>query len=254
MMPVPAVCLEARGIARLEHGLAAVFDQHDFAFEHVDQLVFSFMPVPQRRRRAGLKRGEIDAELVEADCVAQTLAFAAEHHAVERRRIIGAGVDWKLGDIDLRHHTRSMIVAVPMPAPMQSVTSPIERLRRSSSSTSVPRIIAPVAPSGWPSAMAPPLTLTLDESSWKACRKRSTTEAKASLISKRSMSDSFIPAVLSTFLVTSTGPVSISAGSEPILAKARTRARGLRPAFCPASLLPTRTAAAPSTIPEELPA
>ncbi len=32
--------------------------------------------------------------------------------------------------------------------------------RRSSSSTAVPRIIAPVAPSGWPIAMAPPLTLT----------------------------------------------------------------------------------------------
>ena len=33
----------------------------------------------------------------------------------------------------------------------------------------------------------------------------------------------------SSFSVTSTGPVSISAGSEPILAKARMRARGFRP-------------------------
>ena len=45
------------------------------------------------------------------------------------------------------------------------------------------------------------------------------------------MSASFMPAVFSTFLVTSIGPVSISAGSEPILAKARRRARGLSPAL-----------------------
>ena len=42
------------------------------------------------------------------------------------------------------------------------------------------------------------------------------------------MSEIFIFAVLSTFFVTSIGPVSISAGSEPILAKARIRARGFQ--------------------------
>jgi hypothetical protein len=56
------------------------------------------------------------------------------------------------------------------------------------------------------------------------------------------------------FFVTSIGPVSMIAGSEPILAKARTRARGFRAAFAPASREPTSTAAAPSTMPEELPA
>ncbi len=49
--------------------------------------------------------------------------------------------------------------------------------------------------------------------------KRKTTEAKASLISMRSMSDSFMPAFFSTLCVTSIGPVSMIAGSEPILAK-----------------------------------
>ena len=43
-------------------------------------------------------------------------------------------------------------------------------------------------------------------------------------------------------------------GSEPILAKARMRARGFRPAVSPTSLEPTSTAAAPSTMPDELPA
>ena len=54
-----------------------------------------------------------------------------------------------------------MIVAVPMPPPMQSVMSAVLLPVRSSSSSAVPRIMAPVAPSGWPIAIAPPLTLTL---------------------------------------------------------------------------------------------
>ena len=64
----------------------------------------------------------------------------------------------------------------------------------------------------------------------------------------------FMPERASTFFVTSTGPVSMIAGSEPILAKARMRPRGLRPAFAPASREPSSTAAAPSTMPDELPA
>ena len=60
-----------------------------------------------------------------------------------------------------RGQTRSMIVAVPMPPPMHSVMSAAPLPVRSSSSSAVPRIIAPVAPSGWPMAIAPPLTLTL---------------------------------------------------------------------------------------------
>ena len=63
-----------------------------------------------------------------------------------------------------------------------------------------------------------------------------------------------MPAFFSTFSVTGIGPVSMIAGSEPILAKALMRARGLSPAALPAALLPISTAAAPSTMPEELPA
>ena len=63
-----------------------------------------------------------------------------------------------------------------------------------------------------------------------------------------------MPERFKSFRVTSIGPVSISAGSEPILAKARILPRGLRPAALPPASLPTSTAAAPSTMPEELPA
>ena len=76
MMAVRHVGLEAGGIAGLEQRLAAVLDQNHFAFEDIDQLVFLFMPVPQRRRGARLERRQVDAELVETgrDCRA---AFAS---------------------------------------------------------------------------------------------------------------------------------------------------------------------------------
>ena len=44
--------------------------------------------------------------------------------------------------------TPSMIVAVPIPAPMHRVTSALPRPRRSISSRAVPNTMAPVAPSG----------------------------------------------------------------------------------------------------------
>ena len=76
-------------------------------------------------------------------------------------KILAQRQDEHEGRAAVEHQTRSMMVAVPMPAPMQSVTSAVFRSRRSSSSSTVPKIIAPVAPSGWPIAMAPPLTLIL---------------------------------------------------------------------------------------------
>ena len=45
------------------------------------------------------------------------------------------------------------------------------------------------------------------------------------------MSDFFMPERSNSFSVTSTGPVSIIAGSEPILAKARILARAFIPIF-----------------------
>src|SRR5580692_7451979 len=210
-MTVRVVGLEARGIARPEHGLAAVVDQHDFAFEDEDELIFLLVPMPQRGRGAGLQRRQVDPELVEAGRVAEPLARAAGDDSPERLGIVRASIDRDFGDVDLGHnsvfviaerprgapavkdaaqsvplvearrfapslelriaiHTRSMIVAVPMPAPMHSVTSAVARLRRSSSSSTVPRIIAPVAPSGCPMAMAPPLTFIFAGSRSNACR------------------------------------------------------------------------------------
>src|SRR5439155_24806957 len=59
-----------------------------------------------------------------------------------------------------RHQSRSRIVPVPRPPPQHMVTSPSSRSERSSSWRIVVTSRAPVEPTGWPSAIAPPLTLT----------------------------------------------------------------------------------------------
>src|SRR3954471_24465740 len=166
-----AVRLPAGGVTRFEHALAVVLDERNLAFEYIDEFILVPMPMPLRRPGARLQRNQVDAELVEAHGVAEALAFAADDRLPERLGIHADGIERDFGDIDLRHcrRTRSMIVAVPMPTPMHNVTSAVDRSRRSSSSNTVPRIMAPVAPSGWPMAMAPPLTLILSWSMSSAC-------------------------------------------------------------------------------------
>src|SRR6202043_1950964 len=93
------------------------------------------------------------------------------------------------------YHRRSMMIAGAMPPAAHMVTKPRFRSRRSSSSSTVPIRTAPVAPMGWPSAIAPPLTLILLRSIRRSRMNFSTTTAKASLTSKRSMSFIVRPAL-----------------------------------------------------------
>ena len=44
-----AIGAPAGGVTRLEHGLAIVLVQHQFAFEHIDELVLALVPVAERR-------------------------------------------------------------------------------------------------------------------------------------------------------------------------------------------------------------
>jgi hypothetical protein len=82
----------------------------------------------------------------------------------------------------------------------------------------------------------------------------SATAAKASLISTSSMSEGDMPATSSALRHAGAGPVSMIVGSEPTTAVETIRARGVSPIWVPTSSLPMRTSAAPSTMPEELPA
>src|SRR6267378_2262711 len=57
-----------------------------------------------------------------------------------------------------------MHMAMPMPPPMHSVAKPFLASRFCISCSSVTSTRAPDAPTGWPIAIAPPLTLTLEVS------------------------------------------------------------------------------------------
>ena len=87
------------------------------------------------------------------------------------------------------------------------------RSHRLFSSVAVMR--APVMPNGWPSAIAPPDTLSLSSSMPSSRAEPSTCTANASLISTRSMSEIFLPALASAFLIASIGPRPMISGDRP---------------------------------------
>ena len=105
-----------------------------------------------------------------------------------------------------------------MPPPVHMATNPVVRSLRSSSSSKVPTSMAPVAPMGWPRAIAPPLTFTRSGSSFRSRIALSGTDAKASLISHRSMSATSIRALARHRSAAGPGAVSMITGSEPTAA------------------------------------
>ena len=74
---------------------------------------------------------------------------------------------------------RSMMVPVPREDPQHIEMKAVVLSLRSSSWSAVTIKREPVAPTGWPSAMAPPLTLSLSTSASYTPRHDSTTLAKA---------------------------------------------------------------------------
>src|SRR5512133_1975063 len=94
-------------------------------------------------------------------------------------------------DGDVGH--RSKRAACPWPTPTQSVASPYLPPRRPSSWSSVTTRRAPLIPSGCPSAIAPPLTLTLSGSRPSSRMTTRLCDAKASFSSTRSNSPAPIP-------------------------------------------------------------
>src|SRR2546428_3265912 len=149
---------------------------------------------------------------------------------------------------------RSSKVPVPSPPPQHIVTRAWRPLVRFSSWTALVMSTAPVAPSGWPSAIAPPLGLTRVMSASTTSAHESTTEANASLISTTSMSLMANRLRRNIWGVTSCGPVSIITGSTPMRVESTTLAKGLRLCSAAHLSLVSRTAAAPSEICELVPA
>ena len=94
-----------------------------------------FFPLPLWERVAARQRGRVRGNVTHCGYPSSVADFVRATFSHKGRR-------------KEENYTRSMIVAVPMPPPMHRVTSAVDLPVRSSSSSTVPRIIAPVAPSG----------------------------------------------------------------------------------------------------------
>ena len=113
---------------------------------------------------------------------------------------------------------------------------------------------APVAPIGWPSAIAPPLTFSRSGSKPSSRSQARTWAANASLTSSRSNWWRRRESRSRSFFTAGTTPMPITLGSTPAAATPRTRAIGWTPSAAARSCDRSTIAAAPSVIPEELPA
>src|SRR5262249_1840123 len=150
--------------------------------------------------------------------------------------------------------SRSTHMAMPMPPPMQSVARPFLASRFCISCNNVVRMRAPEAPIGWPMAMAPPFTLTLPVSQPRSLFTASAWAARASLVSTRSGSPIFQPAFFSALREAGIGPEPMTLGSTPAVAQEAMRASGFKPRFLASFAVISTTAAAPSLMPDALPA
>ncbi len=133
-----------------------------------------------------------------------------------------------------------------MPPPMQAVASAYFPLPRLSSSAALPVMRAPEAPSGWPSAIAPPSWFTRSIGQPICSMQGMACAANASLISITSISFAVMPAFFSAFCDEEIGPSPITAGSSPEMAIDLMRARMGSLCFFAYSSEVTSTAAAPS--------
>src|SRR5512132_3491737 len=164
-------------------------------------------------------------------------------------------VDLALDEDDrVDHQTCSRTTARPWPPEMHSVARPNAWPSSRISYARVRRRRAPLIPMGCPSEMPPPRGFSLSRSNLRSRSHAMTCAANASLISITSMSASDRPVFSSTFLVAGTGPMPMTAGSTPAHDIPASRASGRRPSAAARDSDISTRAAAPSVIPEELPA
>src|SRR5690606_9176831 len=108
--------LEARAVAGA-HGLfAGVGDQHQFTFQHVDELVLAGMPVALAGPDAGVEGDQVDAERGQARGIAQLQPAAAAARQVVRRRIARALSLRRGFEVDLAHRVSSTSATSPAAA------------------------------------------------------------------------------------------------------------------------------------------
>src|SRR5258708_5818297 len=149
--------------------------------------------------------------------------------------------------------SRAMHMAMPMPPPMHSVARPFLASRFCISCSSVTSTRAPEAPTGWPIAIAPPLTLTLAVSQPRSLLTAQACAAKASLASIKSRSPMLQPAFFSAAREAGIGPVPMILGSTPAWPHETIRPSTFLPSLPACFPVISTTAAAPSLIPDAEP-
>src|SRR5690606_18794434 len=123
-------------------------------------------------------------------------------------QLLRRGVEVLLGVGDGHSRILSMIAPVAWAPPVQIATIPNWASRRSSSSTTLAIRRMPVAPTGWPIAIAPPLTLSRSGSTPCTWANDIGTAAKASLTSTTAISSIDMPVRRSSRSAARTGPSS----------------------------------------------
>src|SRR5699024_8102268 len=107
----------------------------------------------------------------------------------------------------------SKIPAAPIPTPIHIVTIPyFVSGRFFISESNLPTSIAPVAPSGCPNAIAPPLTFVFSTSKPVSLIEANVWDANASFNSTKSISSTFKFACFNTSVIAYAGPIPITVG------------------------------------------
>ena len=142
-----------------------------------------------------------------------------------------AGANHRDG-FDRCHFTRlPKTVAMPWPPPMHCVASAYLPPWRFSTAAALPVMRAPVAPSGWPSAIAPPSMLTVSGSRPRSWMHARAWLANASFSSTTSRSRAVMPARSSALREAPTGPMPMISGPQPATAIDLIRASTSSPCF-----------------------
>src|SRR5437016_2950783 len=147
---------------------------------------------------------------------------------------------------ELGDYGRSTIIETTLPPPRQRVASPRFAPRSFIAYTRVVKTRAPLQPIGWPSANAPPFTLSFSGGMPSSRITARLAAAYASLCSKRSMSSTDMPVFFRSFRTPGIGASITHSGLTPAVLYATTRASGVTAGRSAASLDMTTIAAPPS--------
>src|SRR5690606_11532590 len=166
----------------------------------------------------GLYRG---LDQVEDDLGARYAGPRRRHESVpfgkgRQGRGLGGGGDGGIGHAcHVRPQQRSKMPAAPMPVPTHMVTMPYRRSWRRRAWMAVAERIAPVAPSGWPRAMAPPMGLTTASSRPRSRITARAWAANSSFSSIQPIWSNVSPAFLMAAGMASLGPMPMISGGTP---------------------------------------